>query len=174
MDDANRDESCETSNNPGTDPDSILTVNGRQPLTGEPRSVCLLNGGSPVSSTASYSKDEEMTLREPRHNTADWPSVSYRWSATPVESLLSTAATGLTDHPAHSGGPAIGVALAREEKGVPCNPEPSDESDSEPRKRKVSPTLSDTNYTEDDSPRATRARSSRSSIPGAIHPCFLV
>jgi len=171
MDDANRDESCETSNIPGTDPDSILTVNGRQPLTGEPRSVCLLNGGSPVSSTASYSKDEEMTLREPRHNTADWPSVSYRWSATPVDSLLSTAATGSTDHPAHSGGPAIGVALAREEKGVPYSPEPSDESESEPRKRKVSPTPSDTNYTEDDSPRATRARSSSSSIPGAIHPC---
>ena len=119
MNDAHRDESSETSNNPGTDPDISLNVNGRQPLTGEPRSVCLLNGGSSVSSTASYSKDEETKLREPPHNTADWPSESYRRSATQVDSILSTAATGVTYHPAHSGGPNDGVALVREETGVP-------------------------------------------------------
>ena len=74
----------------------------------------------------------------------------------------------MTYHPAHSGGPNNGVALVREEKGVPCIPHPSDESSSEPRKRKVSPTLSDTNHTETSSPRVPRGRSSS---PGAIHPC---
>ena len=105
MNDANRDESSVTSNDPGTDPDIYLNVNGRQPLIGGPRSVCLLNGGSSVSSTASFSKDETTTLREPPHNPADWPSERCRRSATQVDSILSTAATGVTYHPAQSGGP---------------------------------------------------------------------
>ena len=109
-----------------------------------------------------------MKLREPPHNTADWPSVSYRRSASQVESLLSTAATELTYRPAHSGGPNSGVALAREEKGVPHNPEPSEESFYDPRKRKVSPTPSDNNYTETHPPRVSRTRSTS---PGTIHPC---